>query len=44
MTFERITVDPKVCGGKPTIHGGLRGQLLTLDAWTVSAGLSSVKS
>jgi len=21
MTFERITVDPKVCGGKPTIRG-----------------------
>jgi len=21
MTFQRITVDPKVCGGKPTIRG-----------------------
>jgi uncharacterized protein (DUF433 family) len=21
MTFARITVDPKVCGGKPTIRG-----------------------
>jgi uncharacterized protein (DUF433 family) len=21
MTFERITVDPKICGGKPTIRG-----------------------
>jgi uncharacterized protein (DUF433 family) len=21
MTFTRITVDPKVCGGKPTIRG-----------------------
>jgi uncharacterized protein (DUF433 family) len=21
MKFERITVDPKVCGGKPTIRG-----------------------
>lgn len=21
MTFERITVDPQVCGGKPTIRG-----------------------
>ena len=21
MTFERIRVDPKVCGGKPTIRG-----------------------
>ena len=21
MTFQRITVDPKICGGKPTIRG-----------------------
>jgi uncharacterized protein (DUF433 family) len=21
MTFRRITVDPKICGGKPTIRG-----------------------
>lgn len=21
MTFQRITVDPRVCGGKPTIRG-----------------------
>jgi uncharacterized protein (DUF433 family) len=21
MTFHRITVDPKICGGKPTIRG-----------------------
>jgi uncharacterized protein (DUF433 family) len=21
MTFQRITIDPKVCGGKPTIRG-----------------------
>ena len=23
MTFDRITVDPKICGGKPTV-GALR--------------------
>jgi len=21
MTFQRITVDPEICGGKPTIRG-----------------------
>ncbi|MBM4027138.1 MAG: DUF433 domain-containing protein [Planctomycetes bacterium] len=21
MTFQRITIDPRVCGGKPTIRG-----------------------
>ena len=21
MTFQRITVDPRICGGKPTIRG-----------------------
>lgn len=39
MTFQRITADPKVCGGKPTIRGlrfpvsRLLGLLASAETW-----------